>query len=57
MESHIYFQRMAVLDSFCCQCNCIMKMVFAVKLVYNKVVDNLLILLMLNFHVNRPNGL
>jgi hypothetical protein len=48
---------MAILDSFCSHANCIMKMVFAMKLVYNKVVDNLLILLMLNFHVNRPNGL
>jgi hypothetical protein len=27
------------------------------NLVYNKVVDNLLILLVLNFHSNRPNGL
>jgi hypothetical protein len=32
-------------------------MMFAVNLVYNKVVDNLLILLLSNFHGNRPNGL
>jgi hypothetical protein len=30
---------------------------FAVNLVYNKVVENLLILLVLNFHGNRLNGL
>jgi hypothetical protein len=34
-----------------------MKMMFAVKLVNNKVVDNLLILLVFNFHGNRSNGL
>jgi hypothetical protein len=34
-----------------------MKIIFAVNLVYNKVVDNLLILLVLNFYGNRPNGL
>jgi hypothetical protein len=34
-----------------------MKMMFAVNLVYNKVVDNLLILVMSNFHGNMPNGL
>ena len=33
------------------------KMMFAVKLVNNKVVDILLILLVLNFHGNRLNGL
>ena len=33
------------------------KMMFAVNLVNNKVVDNLLILLVSNFHGNRPNGL
>ena len=30
---------------------------FAVNLINNKVVDNLLILLVSNFHDNRPNGL
>ena len=30
---------------------------FLVKLVNNKVVDNLLILLVLKFHGHRPNGL
>jgi len=33
------------------------KVMFAVNLVSNKVVDNLLMLLVSNFHVNRPNGL
>jgi hypothetical protein len=33
-----------------------MKMMFAMKLDYKKVV-NLLILLVFNFHGNRPNGL
>ena len=33
------------------------KMMFAVNLVNNKVVDNLLILLVSNFHGNRLNGL
>ena len=32
-------------------------MMFAVNIVNNKVVDNLLILLMSNFHGNRLNGL
>ena len=33
------------------------KVTFAVNLVNNKVVDNLLILLVSNFHSNRLNGL
>ena len=33
------------------------KMMFAVNLIINKVVDNLLILLVSNFHGNRLNGL
>ena len=33
------------------------KIMFAVNLVNNKVLDNLLILLVLNFHSNRLNGL
>ena len=32
-------------------------MEFAIKMVSNKVVDNLLILLVSNFHSNRLNGL
>ena len=32
-------------------------MIFSVKLINNKVVDNLLIYLVLNFHSHRPNGL
>jgi hypothetical protein len=34
-----------------------MKMKFAVNLDNNKVIDNLLIYLVLNFHSNRPNDL
>ena len=34
-----------------------MIIIFPVKLVINKVVDNLFILLMSNFHGNRLNGL
>jgi len=37
--------------------NFMMIMVFSVKLVNNKVVDNLLIYLVLNFHSHRPYGL
>ena len=33
------------------------KMMFAVNLVNNKVLDNLLILLVSNFYGNSPNGL
>ena len=33
------------------------KMMFALNLVNNKVIDNLLILLVSNFYVNRLNGL
>ena len=35
----------------------VMIMVFSIKLVNHKVVDNLLIYLVLNFHSNRPYGL
>ena len=34
-----------------------MRITFPVKLVINKVVDNLLIFLVSNFHCNRLNGL
>jgi len=37
--------------------NFMMIMVFSIKLVSNKVVDNLLIYLVLNFHSQRPYGL
>ena len=37
--------------------NCIGKIRFVVKIVNNKVVDNLLILLVSNFQDNRPTGL
>ena len=37
--------------------NFMMIMVFSVKHVNNKVIDNLLIYLMLNFHSHRPYGL
>ena len=48
---------MTILDSFCCSVNCMGKMMFVVNLVNNKVVDNLLILLVLKFHVHGNNGL
>ena len=34
-----------------------MIMIFSVKMVNNKVIDNLLIYLVLNFHSHRPYGL
>ena len=37
--------------------NFMMVMTFSVELVNNKVVDNLLIYLLLNFHSHRPYGL
>ena len=43
--------------SFGCVDNFMMIMVFSVKLVNNKVLDNLLIYLVLNFHSHRPYGL
>ena len=43
--------------SFGCDDNFVMIMVFFVKFVNNKVVDNLLIYLVLNFHSHRPYGL
>ena len=43
--------------SFCCGNNFMMIMIFSVKLVNNKVVDNLLIYLELNYHSHRPYGL
>jgi hypothetical protein len=53
MQLHIYCSIIvAFLSSFCCGVNYMIKMMFAVNLVYSKVVDNLFILLMLNFHGN-----
>ena len=43
--------------SFYCDDNFMMIMVFSVKLGNNKVVDNLLIYLVLNFQSHRPDGL
>ena len=43
--------------SFGCDDNFVMIMVFSIKLVNNKVVDNLLIYLVLNVHSHRPYGL
>ena len=43
--------------SFCCHGVFIIKMKFAVNLVNNKVVDNLLICLVLKFHDCRTGGL
>ena len=44
-------------SSFYCIGKFMMMITFPVKLVINKVVDNLLILLVSNFHGNRLNGL
>jgi len=43
--------------SFCCGDDFMMIMIFSVKLVNNKVVDNLLIYLILNFYSHRSYGL
>ena len=43
--------------SFYCGNNFIMILTFFVKLVNNKVVDNILIYLVLNFYSHRPYGL
>ena len=43
--------------SFGCDDNFEMIVLFSIKLVNNKVVDNLLIYLVLNFHHHRPYGL
>ena len=45
------------MSSFCCIDKFMMIIIFPMKLVINKVVDNLLILLVANFHGNRLNGL
>ena len=45
------------MHSFGCVDNFMLIMVFYVKLVNNKVVDNLLIYLVLNFHSHKPYGL
>ena len=45
------------MSSFCCVDKFIMIMIFSMKLVNNKVVDNLLIFLVLKFHSHRTNGL
>jgi hypothetical protein len=47
---------MAVLNSFCCHDIFMMKMIFAVDLDINKVVYNLLIYHVPNFHDYRLNG-
>ena len=45
------------MSSFCCVDKFMMIMTFTVKLVNNKVVYNLFIMLVLKFHGHRPNGL
>ena len=42
---------------FCCGDDSMMIMIISIKLINNKVVDNLLIYLVLNFHCHRPYGL
>ncbi|KAL5655052.1 hypothetical protein ACJX0J_034371, partial [Zea mays] len=44
-------------SSFDCATNLVKQIIFPVKMLYIKVVDNLLILLMLKFHYHRPNNL
>ena len=43
--------------SFCCGDDFTMIMIFSIKIVNNKVVDNLMIYLVLNFHSHRHYGL
>ena len=43
--------------SFCCGDDFMMIMILSIKLVNNKVVDNLPIYLVLNFHSHMPYGL
>ena len=43
--------------SFCCGDNFTMIIIFSVKMVNNKVLDNLLIHIVLNFYSHRPYGL
>jgi hypothetical protein len=43
--------------SFCCHSVFMMKIKFSMNLVNNKIIDNLLIFFMLNFHSYRPDGL
>ena len=45
------------MSSLCCVDKFMMIVTFSVKLVNNKVVDNLLILLVQKFHGHRPYGL
>ena len=44
-------------DRFGSLISCMIKMMFAVKIVNNKVVDNLIICLVLKFQDHRSNGL
>ena len=44
-------------DRFCCLLCCIVKMMFSVEMVNNKVVGNFFIYLVLKFQVNRQKGL
>ena len=48
LDGHMY--------SFGCDNNSMMMMVFSIKFVNNKDVNNLLIYLMLKFHCHRPYG-
>ena len=43
--------------SLCCADDFMMIIIFSVKMVNDKVVDNLLIYIVLNFHSHRPYGL
>ena len=54
---HFIIQLQGCMYSFDCMDDFIWIMIFAVKLVNNKVIDNLLIYLVLNFHSHRPYDL
>ena len=57
INCYFVIQKDGCMYSFDCVDDFMWIMVFAVKLVNNKVVDNLLIHLVLNFHSHRPWGL
>ena len=54
---HFIIQIQGSMYSFDCGDDFMWIMIFDVKLVNNKAVDNLLIYLVLNFHSHRPYGL
>ena len=57
MVLYRWFSFYDCLDSFGCEVNCMGKTMFAINIINNKVVDNLLILLLSNLYGNRLNAL